>query len=317
MPAVSGERQPVSLGFALRDPWPWLGFAGMTRLGEALGYGVVFLPEVGARDTFAALTGLAGETGTLRLATGVVPLGSRSVRTIAMGAATVHERSGGRAILGLGTGPVAPGALDRLREALARLRDLLATQSRDGVDPIALARTSPVPLWIAALGPRAVRLAGEAADGVLLNWCSPPRVAQAREAIHEVARDAGRPAGAVTVGVYVRACLHPDEAVALAALRRATGEYASYPAYARQFAAMGLGQEAEAAAAAHSEGRPDDVPERLVRAICLLGDPAEARARLAGYVEAGATVPVVYPVPAGEDPGASVVQTLEALAPGR
>ncbi len=63
---------------------------------------------------------------------------------------------------------------------------------------------APVPIWIAALGPKATRLAGEIADGVILNWCTPERVAEARDAIRAAAGEAGRDPDAVTISVYVR-----------------------------------------------------------------------------------------------------------------
>ncbi|GIU98329.1 MAG: FMN-dependent monooxygenase [Actinomycetota bacterium] len=298
--------------FALRDPWPWATLAGLTRLGEALGYGAVFCPEIRGRDAFAALMGLAAETTELRLATGVVPITAREPVVTAMAAATVQERSGGRFVLGIGAGPPRPGALEALRAQVASLRALLGTAAPARVS---LALAAPPPIWVAALGPRAVRLAGEVADGVLLNWCTPERVAQARAEARGAAEQAGRDPDAVRVGVYVRACLERDEAAALAALRAAAGEYASYDAYARQFERIGLGDPARAAARAHAAGRPEDVPEELVRAVCLLGDPERARRRLQAYEQAGADVPVVYPVPAGPDPAGSVGRTLEGLAP--
>ena len=136
----------------------------------------MFLPEITGRDAFAALSGLAGETGELFLGTGIVPMTSRETLLTAMGAATVHERSGGRLILGIGTGAAVPGALERLRGEVRSLRALFAGEvveldgerSRLSLDP-----GSRVPVWISALGPRAMRLAGEVADGVLLNWCPP------------------------------------------------------------------------------------------------------------------------------------------------
>ena len=164
-----------------------------------------------------------------------------------------------------------------------------------------------------------MRLAGRIADGVLLNWCSPERVAQARLDIRAAAVDAGRDPDAVTVAVYVRACVDQDDpAAALAAAKAATGEYASYPAYARQFSLMGLGSHAEAAAAAHRAGRPDDVPDELVRAICLVGDAAAVRGRLDAYRDAGADLPVVYPmlVP-GSDPHDSITATDPRVGTGR
>jgi alkanesulfonate monooxygenase SsuD/methylene tetrahydromethanopterin reductase-like flavin-dependent oxidoreductase (luciferase family) len=173
----------------------------------------------------------------------------------------------------------------------------------------------PPEIWVAALGPRAMRMAGEVADGVLLNWCTPERVARAREELADGAAAAGRDAHAITVGVYVRACLEEDAAAALAAVQAAAGEYASYPAYARQFATMGLGEDAERSAAAHRHHRPEDVSEHLVREVCLVGERSFATGRLDSYRLAGADLPVVYPVVLpGPNPAASARVTLEALA---
>jgi alkanesulfonate monooxygenase SsuD/methylene tetrahydromethanopterin reductase-like flavin-dependent oxidoreductase (luciferase family) len=314
---VGAARQPRGIGFALRDPLPWDAFAGIARSGELLGYAAVFLPEIAGRDALAALAGLAGETRELLLGTGVVPMGARRTMVTAMGAATVHERSGGRLILGLGTGAVGRGALDRLREQVHALRSLFAGEvlEVDGErERLTLDPGSRVPVWLAALGPRAMRLAGEVADGVLLNWCPPERVAFARERIREGAEANGRDPAEITVAVYVRACVAQDEGAALAALRVASGQYAAYPAYARQLTSVGLGAEADRAAAAHRAATPEEVPERLVRELCLLGGRREARRRLGAYREAGADLPVVYPVPVGE-PAPSILGTLLALAP--
>jgi 5,10-methylenetetrahydromethanopterin reductase len=288
MPAVRELRQPTG-GFTIRDPLPWPDVAEIAREGERLGYVAVFLPETGARDTLATLTGLAGETERLLLGTGAIPMGARTSRLAAMAAATVQERSGGRHILGVGTGGAAPGALGRLRDYVGEIRDLLGGSAPGAA--LGLLLRAPVPIWIAALGPRAVRLAGEVADGVILNWCTPERVAEARDAIRSAAGGAGRGPDAVTIAVYVRASIseRADEAL-LAAAR----EYASYPAYARQFDAMGV----------------EPSPEAIVDVVCLRGDPQRARERLEAYRRAGADLPVVYPVLA---PGEGVEAALTVL----
>jgi 5,10-methylenetetrahydromethanopterin reductase len=308
----------TGVGFAVRDPWPWTDLVELVRAGEASGYRSVFLPEIAGRDAFATLTGLAGETPTLLLGTGIVPMGARRPLLTAMGAATVHERSGGRGVLGLGTGPAVPGALARLEALVGAMRALFAgaTADLDGERlRLSLALKTPVPIWISALGPRSVRLAGRIADGVLLNWCTPERVAVAAAAVREAAEAAGRDPATVTIAAYVRARLGDDPDAGVRALRTAAAEYASYPAYARQFALMGLGNEAEAAAAAHRTGRPQDVPEALIRAIAMVGDEAPARDRLRSYLDAGADVPIVYPV-VGPGEGADfVARTLAVLAP--
>jgi len=315
---MAGARQPRGTAFALRDPFPWETFQGLVSECKSLGYAAVFLPEIFGRDALVALGALAGSTDRLLLGTGIIPMTSRTPLLTGMAAASVQERSGGRLILGLGTGPAVAGALDRLRELVGLLRRLLAGEPVD-IDgrtrQLSLVPEIPVPIWISALGPKAVRLAGEIADGALLNCCLPERVAAARAEVREGADAAGRDPAGVTIAAYVRASLGADEAAAFRALQAAIGEYASYPAYARQFAAMGLGDSASAAAAAFTAGRPQDVPECLVREVCLIGDPAGARARLEEFRDAGADLPVVYPVVTAADPTGSASETLHALAP--
>ena len=317
MVAVEGSGPVRTTGFALREPLPWRDVVEVVETAEDAGYAALFLPETRGREPFAALAALSSVTEGLRLGTGVVPMGARSPVATAMAAATVHEISGGRLVLGIGAGAAGPGALERLRAYVDAVRRLLAGERAevDGrPERLWLALPSPPPLWIAALGPRAMRLAGEVAEGVLLNWCPPERVAFARERVREGAEAAGRDPATVTVAVYVRACVGPDEEAALAALLVQAGTYASYPAYRRQFHQVGLGQLADRAAAAHEAGRPEEVPEGLVRAVCLLGDVAAAAERFTAYRDAGADLPVVYPVPC-LDARSSVVGTLLALAP--
>ena len=316
MPGVATSRQPKGIGFALRDALPWKALSGIVRAAEPAGYGAVFLPEISGRDALITLGMLAGETRDLFLGTGVVPMRSRTPLVAAMGAATVHERSGGRLILGLGTGDAGAGALDELRETVGRIRTLLDGETLelgDGPQSLSLPPGSPVPIWVSALGPRAMRLAGEIADGVILNWCPPERVPFARTRIAEGAESSGRDPASITVAVYVRAWVGGDEAEAMSSLRAMAGQYASYPAYRRQFEQVGLGPQAAVAAQAHRAGRSEDVPEVMVRAVCAVGDAA--RDRVEAFGQAGADLPIVYPV-ATADAAASIEGTLVALAPG-
>jgi alkanesulfonate monooxygenase SsuD/methylene tetrahydromethanopterin reductase-like flavin-dependent oxidoreductase (luciferase family) len=285
---------------ALRDPFAWHDLAGLAREAETLGYRALFMPEIASRDTLAALTGLACETTSILLGPGVVPLPSRTPQLLAMAAATAAERSGGRLVLGLGTGPAVPGALERLRSTVVALRAAFAGEAGKAAgERVELQLVPPpIPIWIAALGPRAVALAGEVADGVLLNWCTPERVAEARAAVRAAAAAAGRDPGAVTIAVYVRAAIEDPQGERLAL--EASAEYASYPAYRRQFEAMGI-DPSDAAAVAQG--------------VCLLGAAGPARGRLAAYAEAGADLPVVYPVldPVTPDPERAAA-TMRALA---
>ncbi len=291
----------------------------IVQTAEQTAYHTLFLPESTGREAFSTLAGLATHTEVLGLGTGVVTIVARPVPTTVMAAATVDQISAGRLVLGLGTGPAEPGALDRLRAFVNLARAALAgdpietpegTRFRLAIDP----PSGPIPIWLAALNPRAMRLAGEIADGALLNWCSPERVAFARERIREGAEASGRDPAAVTVGVYVRACVGQEPEPTLAALRAAAGQYASYPAYRRQFEAMGLRDESRRAAEAFAVADIRRVPEELVRAVCILGDSPQAVAALTAYREAGADLPIVYPVPL-RDPRSSILGTLFAFAP--
>jgi alkanesulfonate monooxygenase SsuD/methylene tetrahydromethanopterin reductase-like flavin-dependent oxidoreductase (luciferase family) len=297
---MSEANRQLALGFALRDPYPWRDLASLAAAGERGGFTALFLPEVGTRDILATLAALAGETDRLSLGTGVVPLPSRSPALLASAAATVQERSGGRLLLGLGTGPPERGSLDRLRATVVALRAAFTGGVGD-VDHETVRCALPLPfppeIWIAALGPRATRLAGEVADGVLLNWCTPDRVTLATGQVASGVAAAGRDPSDVTIAVYIRAALAPGSA---AAARAAAAEYASYPAYRRQFVTMGI----------------DPADAAAVVAGVMLDDRATARGRLDAYRAAGADLPVVYPVvPAGSPSADAALDTLRAVAP--
>ncbi len=269
------ERQ--RLGVALRDPLPWRDLTMLALTAEETGYEAAFFPEIGGgRDALAAITGLGAHTARIRLGPGVAPVPSRKLPLLAMAAATAQERTGGRLVLGLGSGTPGPGSLERVRGAVEFLREAFA--GREAKDPdtgeafaLSFDVPAPPPIWLAALGDRMVSLAGEVADGVLLNWCPPERVRRASALVAESASVAGRDPASVTIGVYVRGCLGAEESMALEALKAMTGQYASIPHYRRQLEAYGLGDHARAAASASERGTPDEVPEELVRELCLLG----------------------------------------------
>jgi alkanesulfonate monooxygenase SsuD/methylene tetrahydromethanopterin reductase-like flavin-dependent oxidoreductase (luciferase family) len=267
-----------------REVLAWDDVAALARLAEEVGYEAVFAPEIGGWEAFSLLTGVATETERIALVTGVVPLSARQPERLAMGAASLQDLSGGRFTLGVGSRE----SIARTAAALTDLRHRLEEGSGTdwATDP------HPAPIYLAALGPRMTHLAGEVADGVILNWCTPERVAEARSTIGE--RDD------FVIAVYVRACLSPIDEQAGDALRVAAGRYARMEPYRRQFEAMGL--------------EPADVDD-IVAGVCVRGDRDSARRRLQEYADAGADVVVVYPVPAGEAVS-SIRGTLMAAASG-
>lgn len=328
------EGASIRGGIVLRDPLPWPDALQVVRTAEETGYDAVFVPEAkGTRDAFSALAGFSAAAPRLLLGTGVVAMTTRTPTAMAMGAATVDEMSEGRLILGIGTGAGGGGGSgpeDRPVPALRRYVDAV----RDGLAafPATARARAPVakgvwqtgrlpdreggapPVWIAALGDRMVALAGEVADGVLLNWCVPERVRTARRLALEAAERAGRDPDRFVTAVYVRACLGVEEDAAMSALRDAAGRYAAIAQYARQFELMGLGREAEVAARAFRSGDTEAVPTSLVRRLTVAGSRREALARFEAYRDAGADLVLCYPVPA-LDPFSSILGTMLAAAP--
>lgn len=282
-------------GVAIREPLRWHDLVQVVQTAEQTGYEALFVPEGLGREAFATLAALAPVTERILLAPGVAAVTARPARTAAMAAATVQELSGGRFILGIGAG--FERRIDAIRQYVEEIR---RTQ-------LAFEAGPTPPIWLAALGDRMIALAGEVADGVLLNWCTPERVTRARRTLSEAAERAGRDPATITLATYIRACVEPDETVALQAIQPQAQQYASIPHYRAHFDQMGLGDAAEEAARG-------DLPEQLIRAVALVGDAAAARRRLEEYRGAGADLPVVYPVPALE-PVSSMTGTILALAP--
>jgi 5,10-methylenetetrahydromethanopterin reductase len=328
-PEAIAPRPLHGTGLVLRDALPWPEEVQVVQAGEETGYAGVFVPEISGREAFATLAGFAAATSAVRLGTGVVTIQARSPVATAMAAATLHEISGGRAVIGIGAGSPSgwgasrpPGSSVELTEAYLRaVHQVLAGEPVSGGpfggEGFQLTLDVPAPrppVWLGALGDRMLDLAGRSADGVILNWCTPERVAAARALVTRAAEAAGREPSSVTIAVYARACLGVEEPAALAALRPMTGMYASIPHYLRQLERMGLGREGEAAGAAFAGGRPEEIPESLVRALAVVGGRAQALERFAAYTEAGADLVLCYPV-ASLEPFSSILGTVLSAAP--
>lgn len=204
------------------------------REAEALGYTSFWVNHPGSTDGLAALGHAAAETRRLELGVGVIPLHTRPPDSIVEGvraAALPLDR------LLLGVGSPNPGALSRVREGVATLRARLSTR-----------------IVVAALGPQMCRLAGQVADGVLLNWLTPEYARASAELVREGARIASRPAPKIFA--YVRLALGT---AACARLDQEGARYATVPAYAANFERMGR-KPVETAIAAQAAA---DIPRAL------------------------------------------------------
>ena len=206
------------------------------REAEGLGYSSFWVNHPGATDGLAALAHAAGETGRLELGIGVIPLHTRGPESIVQGV-RAHALPLDRLLLGVGSPN--PEALKRVRDGIAALRSQLATR-----------------LIVAALGPKMCHLAGEIADGVLLNWLTPEHARRSAELVRAGAAAAGR--RPPRLFAYVRVALG---AAAHDRLRQEADRYAAIPAYAANFARMGV-KPAETAIAAET---PEAIAPALAR----------------------------------------------------
>src|SRR5262245_54457706 len=200
------------------------------RRAEAAGWdGVTFTDSQNlVGDPFVAVALAAEATTTLRFATGVTNAHTRHPAALATVAATVHETSGGRFVLGIGRGDTAlfhlglkPQPVDRFAALVGDLRTYLTggTVDCDGhpsrLQWLDRAQQGPVPIDIAASGPRMLDVAGRLADQVTLAvGADPDRVAWAIDRVHKAAAEAGRDPAAIGIGSYVNIGCHPDPAVA-------------------------------------------------------------------------------------------------------
>jgi len=191
---------------------------------ESLGYGSFWVNYPAPTDGLGSLAYAAHETARVPLGVGVVPLHTVGPDVITA-AVKRHRLPVARLLLGVGS--PSPGALGRVRDGIAALR----------------ARV-PARLYVAALGPRMCRLAGEVADGVLLNWLTPEHAEQSAEWIREGAAAARRPPP--RLATYVRVAMGPEAADLVEAEGR---RYAAIPAYADHFARMSAPPSATAVAA--------------------------------------------------------------------
>ena len=189
----------------------------MARLGDEHGFDMVGIADTpgNAMDPWVAMTLAASATSRVRLATCVTNLVTRHPAITASTAASVDAVSGGRTILGVGSGHsgvanigAAPTGARALREGVAFLRTALNGEPaswRGVTTHLPWVRRS-VPVYAAASGPAALRTAGAVADGAFVNYgLGSEHVSRARELIEAGAREAGRKAA--DVDVWSIACL--------------------------------------------------------------------------------------------------------------
>jgi len=301
---------------------------GTARLAEDLGYTSFWTAETTGPEAFSLLAAAGAAAPGLDLGTGVLALQLRTPMVVAMAGATLQALHPDRDVL-LGVGISSPVVTERWHgvaygdRPLARVREyvtlLRACLSGEKVDfagdfyqvkgfrlGVRLGERRPR-IVVGALNPAMLRLAGELADGVLLNYLPashvPWSVARVREG------------GDATVYAYVHAgaCAR-EEGIELA--RRDLFSYAVVDSYARNFERAGYGDSVaevrERFAAGDRAGAVAAVSDGMVDGIDVMGDDDIVAATMAAYADAGVDVPVLMPLPWGADRRASAERTIRA-----
>jgi probable F420-dependent oxidoreductase len=307
----------------------------MAERAEPLGYESLWIADTGAGpDAFVVAALAAAATKRARIGTAVVPIYTRALPVLAAAAGTTAQLAPGRFILGLGIssetivdtwgGVPFRQPFTRMRETVDILRRMLS-----GERVTAKGRTvrttnfrlvspppAPVPIYIAALMPPMLELAGEIADGVILNFMPVEAVPRMLEHVRIGAERAKRNPAKLEVVSRFQCVVTDDKAAARAALRHMMGPYFATSVYNRFVAWCGFGDEArEIDAGWRAKDRPRNlgaVTDDMIDRLAIIGPAAECRARLAAFRAAGVTTPMIQPFLFDE---AAIWGTLEALAP--
>jgi probable F420-dependent oxidoreductase len=304
---------------------------------EELGYESLWVADTGAGpDAYVVSAVAALATRRVRIGTAVVPIYTRAPAVHAAGAGSVAQLAPGRFILGLGIssetivdtwgGVPFRRPFTRMRETVDCLRRMLAgervtfegrtirTRNFRLVSP----PPAPVPIYIAALMPPMLELAGEIADGVILNFMPVEAVPRMLAHVRRGAERAGRDPAALEIVSRFQVVVTDDPAAARAALRHMMGPYFATSVYNRFVAWCGFPEEAAAIDAgwrAKDRGRNlAAVTDEMVDRLAIIGSPERCRERLAAFVAAGVTTPMIQPFLFDE---AAIWRTFETLAPGR
>jgi alkanesulfonate monooxygenase SsuD/methylene tetrahydromethanopterin reductase-like flavin-dependent oxidoreductase (luciferase family) len=172
-----------------------------------LGYTSIWTPA--GADPFGLCARWHAASG-LETGISVLPIQSWTAERLIADTRPTFARTGRRFILGVGAGNVRDRPIAALRELAAVLRAALPG----------------APLYLGALGPQMLRLAGERYDGAALNWCSPEQTRWSRERVAAGALAAGRDPRNIKIHQYVRVCVDPDVAAARTALAKMVLGYA-------------------------------------------------------------------------------------------
>jgi alkanesulfonate monooxygenase SsuD/methylene tetrahydromethanopterin reductase-like flavin-dependent oxidoreductase (luciferase family) len=297
---------------------------GIERAARAdeLGFDSIYTTHIATRDSLAVLTAFATATTNAKLGTGVLPIFSRTPCSTAQTAATIDELSGGRMVIGLGVSHkvtvenwfdskiVKPVA--QMREYAGIVRAILTgEQPPDGeffnskFQFMGYEAREDLPIYIGALSPNMLQLAGEVGDGVMLWLCGPEYIE--RVVIPEVTKGrekAGKTIDGFDVVAAVPVGLTDDPGAAREAMRGQLLTYASLPFYRKMLEASGWSADIAAFDAGMADGDADKakagLSDEMIDSLIGAGDAEAVRSAVKRYQDAGTVSPCIGGLPGGE-----------------
>lgn len=291
--------------------------ADLVRRAEEAGFTDLWSGETQGPDGFTPLALASQWTDRARLGTGVVGVFTRGPALLAQQAAALADASGGRFALGIGASSdrIVAGwnatpferPLSKISETVDFLRTALAGERTSTGFKLEQPPAEPVPIVLAALRGKMLRLAVEKADGAFSNFLPLSGLGQVTAQLD------GAPEGFELACRFF--CLPgPREEVEPLA-RFMFSSYVTVPVYEAFFRWLGHGEAIDEMvrlwAAKDRQGAAAAAPWELIEETFVLGEPDEMRERLERYVEGGITLPVLTPVTTPDRQG----ELIEALSP--
>jgi probable F420-dependent oxidoreductase len=329
-----GAAERVAITLPVEDGLSAPDYIALAELAERSGYGAVLAGEVAGPEVFSLLGMIAMRTTRIRIGTGITGIYARPPAVTAMGFATLASSAPGRVIAGIGAS--SPIIVERwyglpFRQPLTTVSEYIGVlrqaMSGDRVDftgstlrstgfRATMTAPGPVPVLLAAMNPRMLRLAGRAADGVFLTWTPPEEVPDRLAYVREGERQAGRQPGEVWPAASFWAYCGPRQDEALERMRRVVLQYAMVPTHRSSFVRAFPGL-AEAAAAWQRGDRAAAlrcVSDDTVLALCAIGEPACVARHVRALRAAGVALPVVLTPGAAPGDVAGARATITRLA---
>ena len=291
--------------------------AELLRRAEAAGYTDLWSGETNGPDGFTPLALASAWSEKVRLGTGVVGVMQRGRALLAQEAAALADASGGRFALGIGASSdrIVEGwndmpfekPLTKMSEAIDFLRTALAGERADGGFKLERPPADRVPIIVAALRGKMLRLAVDKGDGAFTNFLpleGLPKVAEQLE---------GAPQG---FELLCRFFCIPGEGEQVEPLARFMfSSYITVPVYEAFYRWLGYGERIDEMVAAWNardrQKAAEAAPWELIEEMFIFGSPERMKERLRVFVEGGITLPVITPITTPDRLG----ELIEALAP--